>query len=217
MRLGAVLPADAIVGMTWGPFRYRRYAVFSLRWLAGRLVFFTAVVALYSLLTVLGQHAAGQSWGAAWAATGYMAAGMLLLFTVGPALATWVRHRGLPRGWEGALVVVAALAGFVAGLGADVWASSKIKGLLTMKEVAASERKISDLDEATLMLGRSLGGILYFSLGGGLATLAYFSERRRLKARRRMWGSWSPTCGWRCCRRRSSRISFSTRWRRSGR
>jgi len=52
-----------------------------------------------------------------------------------------------------------------------------------MKEVPEHEQKISDLDQAKIAIFGLLGGFLYFAVGGGLASLAYFSERRRLRAR----------------------------------
>src|SRR4051794_9126159 len=69
------LPADVIAGMTWGPFCYRRYPVFSFRWFKLRLLVSTIVVVLYGALSALGQRAGGESWASAWAAAGFFIMG----------------------------------------------------------------------------------------------------------------------------------------------
>jgi len=177
------LPPDAVAGTTWGPFRYRRYPVFSLPWLRGRFVVSATAVVLYAVFSGLGQLAAGNTWENAAAVAGYFALGVLGMFTIGPALATWVRHQGFNRRLETWRVIFAVILGFAGGMIADAWASSQMKRPMGMKEVPASKRKISDLDEATLRLGALVGGFGYFACGGGLASLAYFSEQRRLRAR----------------------------------
>ena len=182
--LDQVLPPEVIAGMTWGPFRYRRYPVFSLPWLMGRLYVSCMVVGIYGALSALAQKGAGESWRDAWQSTGYFFIGFMLMLTVGPALASLVRYRGFSTKPEGWAVVAAVALGFIAGMGADAWSSNQIKKSLHYdKEVPAAERKISTLDEATLKLANLGAGFLYFACGGGLAALAYFSERRRLSAR----------------------------------
>lgn len=182
-RLEEPLPPDVVAGVAWGPFRYRRYPVFSWRWLLGRFWLSAMAVGLYGALTVLGGLASGLGWQASLAAAGYFFLGMMLMLTVGPALATWVRRRGLPARREAGLVVVAVVVGFIAALSADAWSSRRIMAALGDKEVPEAERRISEADEAAIALARLGGFFLYFAFGGGLACFAYFSERRRLAAR----------------------------------
>lgn len=182
-HLNEPLPPDVVVGMTWGPLHYRRYPVFSRRWLFGRFWFSVVAVGLYGVLTALGALISGISWQASLSAAAYFILGVMLMLTVGPALATWVRHRAFPPKREAWYVIVAVIVGFIAAVVADAWSSSRIMTAMGEKDVPAAERRISGADEAALTLAR-LGGIfLYFAFGGGLASLAYFSERRRLRAR----------------------------------
>lgn len=50
--------------------------------------------------------------------------------------------------------------------------------------LAPHERKISQVEEAALQLAQLGAVFLYFACGGGLACLAYFSEKRRWTARK---------------------------------
>ena len=177
------LPPDVIVGMTWGPFRYRKYPVFSLPWLRWRTAFAAVVISLYGALAALAQVGAKETWPAALISMGYFIAGFMLMATLGPALATWVRHRHWSARAESWAIILAVVLGFIGGATADYWSSKGIKDSLHMKEVPAHEQKISDLDQAKIAIFGLLGGFLYFAVGGGLASLAYFSERRRLRAR----------------------------------
>lgn len=178
------LPPDVIVGMTWGPFYYRKYPVFSWPWLRWRLVVVSIAVFLYGLLSMWGQRVAGESWRDAAAAMAYFVAGMMIMFTAGPALASWVRCRGWSRRVEGWAIVASAILGIAAGVAGDAWSSNHIRSSLThVKEVPAKKRQISTVDEAALALAKLGFGFLHFAAGGGLAVLAYFSERRRLQAR----------------------------------
>ncbi len=181
--LDSPLPADAVPGMTWGPLSYRKYPVFSRPWLQKRLVASLIAIVLYAALSALGQTAAGNTWANALVIASYFTAGALLMFTIGPALAAWVRHRGFSRRVEAWGVIIAVSLGFVAGMAADAWASGSMKEPMRVQEVPQAERKIGELDEATLRLAQTAGVFLYFTCGGGLAALAYFSERRRLLAR----------------------------------
>ena len=177
------LPPDVIAGATWGPFSYRKYPVFSLPWLKWRTITFSIMVVLYGLLAALASLAVKSTLHDALAAFGFFVLGFVLMAVAGPALATWVRHRGWSASKEAWSIVGAVVLGYIAAAGADYWASSGIERAIKPKEVPAKERKISDLENAQLAIGGILGLFAYFGLGGGMAALAYFSERRRLKAR----------------------------------
>jgi len=177
------LPPDVIAGMTWGPFHYRKYPVFSGRWLQWRTVFAAVIILLYGALAGLAQLAAKQSLSEALTGTGYFIVGCLLMVTAGPAIATWVRHRRWSARAESWAVIAAVVLGFVGAAMADYWSSKGIEKTIRPKEIPADQRKMSELDYAKIEIFNLLGGFLYFAVGGGLASLAYFSERRRLRAR----------------------------------
>lgn len=179
--LRSPLPPDLIVGMTWGPFRYRKYPVFSPPWLKGRFWSSGSAVVLYAALSFTAHAVFKTPLANNLATTGYFIAGFLLMLNGGPLLAGWVRHRGMKR--EPLAVVVAVVLGFIIAVLADAWASGHIMTELGDNPVPAAERKISKSEEAALQLA-SLGAIFtYFGCGGGLACLGYFSERRRWWAR----------------------------------
>ncbi len=177
------LPPDVIAGMTWGPFRYRKYPVFSLPWLLWRTLFAGVATSLYGALAALGQRASGGTWADALTGAAYFTAGGILMVTAGPALASWVRYRRWSARAEAWAVMAAVVLGFIGAATADYWASMGIKESLHVKEVPVAEQKMSDLDRAKISLFNLFGGFLYFAVGGGLASLAYFSERRRMQAR----------------------------------
>lgn len=183
------LPPDVIPGMTWGPLGYRRYPVFSLPWLKKRTRFAVAVMVGYGLLSALA-HLGQASWVNALALLGYFVVGGVLMVTAGPALATWVRHRRLPAKAEAWSVVGAVVLGLIAALVSDAWASGGIMRALGESgvEMAPADKahasapadQMEDVKNMIFTLG---GMFLYFAVSGGLASLAYFSERRRLRAR----------------------------------
>ena len=179
--LNQPLPADLIVGMTWGPFRYRKYPVFSMPWLKGRFWTTGIAVVLYGMLSFITHVVIKTPTANNLASTGYFIAGFLLMLNGGPLLASWVRHRGMKR--EGLAIVGAVVLGIIFALFSDAWASSHIETELAEKPVPAAERRISQLEEATLQLAKLGALFIYFGCGGGLACLGYFSERRRWWAR----------------------------------
>jgi hypothetical protein len=177
------LPPDMVVGLTWRPFRYRRYPVFSWAWWRGRGITSLGFILIYSGLGVVGSLASGKSIVQVCTVCGYFVVGAMLMVNLGPALATALRMFSAPtrpRGW--CMVLLAVLGSFIA-LFADAWASSEIGERLGEKDIPDSERRISSVDESALSLFRISEVFVYFALGGGLATLAYFSELRRWAAR----------------------------------
>jgi sensor histidine kinase YesM len=181
LSLNQPLPADLVVGMTWGPFRYRKYPVFSVPWLKGRFWSTGIAVVLYGLLSFIAHMAVKTPTANNLASIGYFIAGFLIMFNGGPLLASWVRHRGIKR--EGLAIVVAIILGFIIAMFSDAWASGNIGTQIAEEPVPAAERRISQLEEATLRLANLGALFIYFGCGGGLACLGYFSERRRWWAR----------------------------------
>lgn len=186
------LPDSVVVGgnLLWT--RYRRYPVFSLPWLGGRILLFGSVIAVFSLLTLLGTLLSPASVRGALTATAYTFFGFLLITTAGPALATAVRHMRLPLARERVGVVLALCTGIGVSWVVDSWASARINEFL----VSEMGRSVIDIDAARREAGSaamqavSVGirlltlGLIYGLLGGGAALRAYFLEQRRLSESR---------------------------------
>jgi hypothetical protein len=177
------LPSDAIVGMTWGPFRYRKYPVFSWPWLKWRTMSVSVAIMLYGALSALGLLAAKHTLAECLNSTAYFIVTCVLMVTAGPGLASWVRTRRWSAATEAKAVIVAVVIGFVSAAVLDYFGSKGVAKSIKEVEVPRSERRISKLDEARIGIGIMSGWFLYFAGSGGLAALAYFSERRRMKAR----------------------------------
>lgn len=181
--LHQALPPDVIPGMSWGPFRYRKYPVFSQPWLLWRTLFAAVIITLYGAFAGLAQLAAKATRADALASAVYFIVGGFLMATAGPAMATWVRHRRWSHKAESWGIIAAVLFGFISAAVFDYWASKGIEGSLHPKDVPEAEVKMGDLDKAKITLFGLFGGFVYFAVGGGLASFAYFSERRRMRAR----------------------------------
>ena len=193
VKLDQPLPADAVVGGLSRWFGYRRYPVFSGRWLWGRLLYLGAIIFGLSALTALANLAATGDAGLSLGAGGLLLGSFTLMFFAGPSLACWVRHRRWSLPAERVGVVAAVLLGIVLSYFADRWASNRLEPLIEerMKQRGVlSEKQIDQAKET----GRSpLGiamhlatlGTIYFLMGGGLALSGYFSEQRRLSESQR--------------------------------
>src|SRR5690349_14334243 len=128
--LRQVLPAEVLVGgnAVWS--RYRQYPVFSARWLRGRSLLFCSVIALVAcfiglaMLAVLRDPLVAAKVGLA------QFAAFSLMAMLGPALATWVRHRRWAEPHERKAVVLAVLAGIVLSFFIDRLASAYVEALV---------------------------------------------------------------------------------------
>jgi len=132
--------------------------------------------------------------------------------TIGPALATWVRHRRWAAGAESWAIILAVVLGFIGGAAADSWSSEGIRVSLHMKEVPEHEQKISDLDQAKTAIFGLLGGFLYFAVGGasGFARLLLGAPTFACSPPRILPSS-IVTCGWPCFRHRwNTHFLFNT-------
>ena len=181
--LDHVLPADVLVGgnVVWS--RYRRYPVFSLRWLLGRSMIFIGIVLLVSAVIGVGSGLAMQDasaglkiWLAQFTAFSMMA-------TMGPALATWVRHRRWPVSRERKGVVIAVLLGIVISFFIDRLASGYIDQLMRPWLSSMNIRKPLEMGAVAKAVGLAINlavlVVIYGLFGGGLSLRAYFSERLR--------------------------------------
>lgn len=182
-NLDLPLPPDAITGMTWGPFRYRKYPVFSWRWLKARTLASFVIIAIYGMIAAAAQAAFRTTGIQALITCGYFVLGGILMTSAGPALATWIRHRRWSATKEGWMIVLAVIVGFSSAAACDFWASRGIERSLQPAKVPPSEVRVGEREQAVIAMFGVFAGYLYFAVGGGVAALAYFSERRRMRAR----------------------------------
>ena len=178
------LPAEVLVGgnAVWS--RYRQYPVFGLRWLLGRSLLFCGVIAVVAAFIGMGTGVVAQDVGVAVkvAITEFIVFSSMA--TLGPALATAVRHRAWPLSRERKAVVIAVLIGMVLSFFIDRLGSSYIEQLIKPGLEAAG---LSVNPPAPPPLVKAIGlainvaalVVIYGLFGGGLALRAYFSEHRR--------------------------------------
>lgn len=178
------LPAEVLVGgnAVWS--RYRQYPVFGLRWLLGRSLLFCGVIAVVAAFIGMGTGVVAQDVGVAVkvAITEFIVFSSMA--TLGPALATAVRHRAWSLSRERKAVVIAVLIGMVLSFFIDRLGSSYIEELIKPGLEAAG---LSVNPPAPPPLVKAIGlainvaalVVIYGLFGGGLALRAYFSEHRR--------------------------------------
>ena len=178
------LPAEVLVGgnAVWS--RYRQYPVFGLRWLLGRSLLFCSVIAVVAAFIGMGTGVVAQDVGVAVkvAITEFVVFSSMA--TLGPALATAVRHRAWPLSRERKAVVIAVLIGMVLSFFIDRLGSSYIEQLIKPGLEAAG---LSVNPPTPPPLVKAIGlainvaalVVIYGLFGGGLALRAYFSEHRR--------------------------------------
>ena len=167
------LPGDVLRRVRTGLSSYQNYPVFSARWLRGRTALIVLISSVIGTLIWLGTWLSGHPIAASISA--YFAIGVSAMASVGPALATWIRHRRWPLRREQPLVIAALLVGVLASSGIDDWMSSLINAALgTTRPHSTAE------DAFTVLLTFGVGFAIYALLGGALAVPRYFTELRRL-------------------------------------
>ncbi|MBL8255799.1 MAG: histidine kinase [Pseudoxanthomonas mexicana] len=180
------LPAEVLVGgnAIWS--RYRQYPVFGLRWWTGRSLLFCSVIAVVVAFIGLGTGVAVRDLGIALEVVVIEFVAFSLMATLGPALATAVRHLRWPESRERKAVVVAVLAGMVLSFFVDRLASSYIEQLIRPGMLAAGlpmPEQVVPPQPLLKAIGVAINVaalvLIYGLFGGGLALRAYFSERRR--------------------------------------
>ena len=178
------LPAEVLVGgnAVWS--RYRQYPVFGLRWLLGRSLLFCGVIAVVAAFIGMGTGVVAQDVGVAVkvAITEFVVFSSMA--TLGPALATAVRHRAWPLSRERKAVVIAVLIGMVLSFFIDRLGSSYIEQLIKPGLEAAGLSMNPPtpppwVKAIRLAINVAALVVIYGLFGGGLALRAYFSEHRR--------------------------------------
>ena len=178
------LPAEVLVGgdAIWS--RYRQYPVFGLRWLVGRSLLFCSVIAVVAAFIGAGSGVAVQDLGVAIKVAITQFVVFSLMATLGPALATAVRHRAWPMARERKAVVIAVLVGMVLSFFIDRVGSAYIEQLIK-PGLEAAGLNMTPPTPAPLVKAIGLAinvaalVVIYGLFGGGLALRAYFSEHRR--------------------------------------
>ncbi len=177
------LPADVLVGgnVVWS--RYRRYPVFSLRWLLGRSAVFVGIISVVAAVIGLGSGLAVQDAAVGLKIGVTQLIAFSLMATMGPALATWVRHRRWPVARERKGVVVAVLLGMLISFFADQLASGYIKQLMHPWVSSLGIKPPVPVGSMAKAIGLAMNLavliVIYGLFGGGLSLRAYFSERMR--------------------------------------
>jgi signal transduction histidine kinase len=174
------LPAEMALGADIWLLHYRRYPVFSPKWLLWRAALFGVCFLMTGVFSGFGYAVLTRSYRIGAEAAFYAVASMFVIYFIGPALATAVRSRW-PRG-RSLWVVVAVLVGFVVSYLLEEWANTYFKALLdsTPMKAIGSDLKISE-GEKTFSHVLNIGWrvTMYVLLGGGLALHGYFRELRR--------------------------------------
>ena len=181
--LNDALPPDVLVGgnAVWS--RYRRYPVFCLRWLLGRSALFAAVLLFVAAVIGTGTGLATQDgWiGVRIGVTEWVA--FMLMATMGPALATWVRHRHWPLPQERKAVVIAVLLGMLISFFVDRLASGYVEQLMRPFMATRGIPQVPQMAGLAKAIGLAVNLavliVVYGLFGGGLSLRAYFSERQR--------------------------------------
>jgi sensor histidine kinase YesM len=185
--LDAPLPDDIGAGWLRGVLRYRRWPVFSARWLVGRALVFGAVLLLLAALSALGTAVAGPGLEAGLIAGAWLFGSMMLMAFAGPVLAGFVRYARWPLQRERAGVVLAVLVGIGFAYAVDRVGSARIDAQIrpaieaNSPGLAESARQAEARANEPWMkvagVGIALG--IYFALGGGLALGGYVRESRQ--------------------------------------
>ncbi len=176
------LPIDVVAsGGAW--LGYRRYPVFSWRWLRGRSLIFAPIIAVVAFFIGAGLTITIGSGHGGLMAGLHFAAGFMLMCSAGPLLAAMVRHAGWPLRRERFGIVLAMLLGIVVSYFADAWSSNYLKQSIPKSEdvrMVLKPPQFSPVEKAALQaLNLATLVLIYGALGGGLALRAYFRELGR--------------------------------------
>jgi sensor histidine kinase YesM len=195
--LNQVLPSD-VANSRLGLFSYRNYPVFSLPWLKRRSMLFGVAITIYSLFVFVGMWLRSKNFQTGLFSTIHFFLGFMVMVSVGPSLATWVRYRRFPLPRERYAVVIAIMLGVVASYFADQWSSGYIEKVFEEQKFSSVDAKNGNVpgQDVTTRIdangkkpAQGLGTlavnviwwlVVYSALGGGFALRAYFSEQRRL-------------------------------------
>jgi signal transduction histidine kinase len=179
-ELGAKLPREVLSDLG-GWTLYQSFRVFTWPWLLRRIALFGAL-AILAGFAFAAWHASGlNAWGD-WPGLAWRAClASLAAVSVGPLLATFIRHLRLPLIAERALVVVAIVAGLAITVLALRWTGAYHRSLMLSYAGRSMDAGL---------FGRAMSRFFLLSIdastfaliiaGGGLAAFHYLGERRRI-------------------------------------
>lgn len=179
-NLHALLP-QGVLSELGGWTRYKRFRPFTWPWLIRRGYVFWPL-ALLAGATYAAWHASGMNAWGDWPGLAWRAGlASLVTVSVGPALATLVRHLHLRRWLERTLVLLSILLGLWIGYVALAWAAAYHAHLMqafvgrTMS-VSFLGQTLSDIFGATV----NASTFALILAGGGMAAVYYLGEERRI-------------------------------------
>jgi hypothetical protein len=181
-RLDRPLPHDVAAGESAFIRYYQQYTVFSWAWAWRRTVLFGAVGLLAGVSFGVSHGLYVRDVGEAVLVSLACSAANLVLVGAGPMLAAFFRHRDWPLKLQRMLIVLAVLTGVVLAATADAWASHYHDAFMNAHGHGQSAPEhpatgIHHYVRRALDISRDL--LLLFIAGGGLALVAYFSEKKR--------------------------------------
>ncbi len=185
LRLDQSLPSDVVSQNAGGLMSYRNFPAFSLPWLRRRCALFGVVFGLFFVLITLSMLLATKDIKLALTLGGLTFLAFMLMSSGGPALATWVRHRGWSQRRERIGVVLGLLLGVAVSYVMDGTVSRRIEleyikpGLESSGLLTADMRKLRKPSPGLRAVNLVLLCGIYTMLGGGLALRGYFGETRR--------------------------------------
>jgi two-component sensor histidine kinase len=200
LPLNQALPDDVVVGGSSRIIAYRNYPVFSLPWLKKRSLLFGIIIGLLSLPVIIGLSVISQKIELGLLSGLHFFLGFMLIATIGPGIATWVRHRRFPIATERRAVICVVLLGIVCSYFVDQWSSGYLRKSMgpylqsqslqgssktnsaPIGNAGSVNQEITRASRAPWVLATNIIFLvmIYGALGGGLALRSYFSEQRRL-------------------------------------
>jgi two-component sensor histidine kinase len=184
--LDRVLPPEMVTHSRGGLAGYRSFPVFSRPWFMRRLRIFAPLALLIAAVQGMGTALLIHNVGLGILAFLCSVVIWFTIMTAGPALATLVRYRGLPRRAERAGIVIAILAGLAISFAGQAVAERLTAHYLTKPMIEAkvlTERAAlysqNPLSRAFQIIVQS---VIFLGLGGGPALRAYFAEQNRWRA-----------------------------------
>ncbi|HEY4214626.1 MAG TPA: histidine kinase [Steroidobacteraceae bacterium] len=190
--LSRPLPASVAGGEAGFIDFYQRYATFSWPWTWRRTAVFGAIGVFAALSFGLSHGVYMKDWTRGVAVGWRVGVANFVLVGAGPALAAWVRHLGLARRIEVALVIGAVLAGMVLTPIANAWAFGYHDREMAAHQHATSpsptappraQTSGSPQPDMGQWTQRSLNAaytlLFWFLASGGLALRPYLAEPKR--------------------------------------
>jgi signal transduction histidine kinase len=178
----------------WAIFEYRSYSPFTWSWSWRRSIVFGVFAVAFGVWRGISNALQLDDWHIGLATASLIVPLSLVLVSLGPLVAAWVRSCGWPKWQERIGVVLAVVAGMLAG-DMEEWIGNWY--FKTAVVPIALEKKLISPDQLVRVENSShgplvwiAGTVLFFFPSGGLALAAYFGEQRRLleEARKRQLG-----------------------------